>query len=78
MLVYVGETEQQLNDTMMKHLHDIKSQRDKPSNCHFSKKDHSEEDAVFSTTNRIRLQDREIDVRINLDTEITDSPASGM
>ena len=79
-VVYVGETERQLNERMTEHLRDIKLQRDKPINGHFSKKDPSEEDAVFFyiTTSKIRLQDREIDVRINLDTEITDSPAGGV
>ena len=33
---------------------------------------------ILPETNEIRLQDREIDVRINLDTEITDSPANGL
>ena len=53
-MVYVGETERQLNERMTGHLCDIKSQRDKPINGHFSKKDHSEEDAVFSILQQIK------------------------
>ena len=36
------------------HLRDIKLQRDKPINGHFLKKDHSEEDAVFSILKQIK------------------------
>ena len=43
------------------------------------KKDHSEEDVFFRpiTTNKNRMQDREVHVRINLDREITDLPPAG-
>ena len=53
-MVYVGEAERQLNERMTEHLRDIKLQRDKPINGHFSKKDHSEEDAVFSILQQIK------------------------
>ena len=53
-VVYVGETERQLNERMTEHLRDIKLQRDKPINGHFLKKDHSEEDAVFSISQQIK------------------------
>ena len=52
-VVYVGETERELQARMTEYLKDIKLKREKPINHHFGMKGHSEKDAKIAVLEKL-------------------------
>ena len=63
-VVYVGETERQLQERMKEHLRDVRLEKDKPINGHFSASNHSCADLRFSILQKMYTTDR-IERQIN-------------
>ena len=70
-VVYVGETERQLKERMKEHLRDVRLDKDKPINEHFSRSGHSHTDLQFSVLKKMYSADR-IERRLNESAWIQD------